>query len=89
MTVNRTSTNIVTLYLDGALLSQHFVPGPATSVTNTQRLWIGETRIPAPRGELAIDEVNIFNREIGPTPSSRTSGPGTNLTVPTSSFSRS
>jgi hypothetical protein len=67
VTVNRTSTHTVTLYLDGVVLPQHFIPVPTSSVTNMLPLWIGETRISGPRGELAIDEVNIFNREITPT----------------------
>jgi Concanavalin A-like lectin/glucanases superfamily len=66
VTVNRT-TSTVTLYLDGAILPQHFVPMPTTSVTNTQPLWIGETRLAGPRGELAIDELEIFNRELSST----------------------
>jgi hypothetical protein len=47
------------LYINGQLDST-FTP-PAGSVTNGLFTWIGETRVTGPRGEIAIDELEIFN----------------------------
>ena len=47
------------LYINGQLDST-FTP-PAGSVTNGLFTWIGETRVLGPRGEIAIDELEIFS----------------------------
>jgi CSLREA domain-containing protein len=63
-TVSR-STGTGTLYIDGAPAGPTFVPSNA-SVDNLLPLWIGETRLPINPGEIAIDELEIFNRAITP-----------------------
>jgi hypothetical protein len=68
VTVRRSSGPFqVTFYIDGQpdLPVQPFPP-PASSVTNGLFMWIGETRVPGPRGEIAIDELEIFNRVLAP-----------------------
>jgi hypothetical protein len=61
VTVNRT-TGIGRFYVDAAIVGT-FTP-PAGSVDNALPMLIGETRVPGPRGELAIDELQIFAREL-------------------------
>jgi hypothetical protein len=51
-----------TLYING-LPDSTFTP-PAGSVTNGLTMWIGETRLLGPRGELAVDELEVFNVEL-------------------------
>jgi hypothetical protein len=51
-------------YIDGVQVGT-FTPS-AGSINNGSPLWIGETRLPGPRGELAIDELEVFNRALLP-----------------------
>jgi hypothetical protein len=56
----------VKFYINGSLdLPAQPAPPPAASVTNSLFMWIGETRVTGPRGEIAIDELEIFNRVLG------------------------
>jgi len=55
----------VKFYINGNLDLPPQLPPPATSVTNGMFMWIGETRVPGARGEIAIDELEIFNRVLG------------------------
>jgi hypothetical protein len=64
-TVDR-GTGAGTLYINGVPSLPTFVP-PAASVTNGLPLWIGETRLPGSVGEIAVDELEIFNRALTPT----------------------
>jgi len=43
-----------------------FTP-PLGTVTNTQPMWIGEIRVPGGRCEIAIDELELFNRALDST----------------------
>lgn len=52
----------VVFYINGVLAGT-FTPHLG-SVNNGLPLWIGETRVPGPRGEIAIDELEIFNRAL-------------------------
>jgi hypothetical protein len=51
-------------YLDGVQAGT-FTPSSG-SVNNGLSLWIGATRVLGPRGEIAIDELEIFNRALLP-----------------------
>ena len=64
-TVRRSGPVQGKLYING-MLDSTFMP-PTGSVDNGLFMWIGETRVPGPRGEIAIDELEIFNRELTPT----------------------
>ncbi len=59
--VDRTS-GIGTFYVNGSS-SGTFTP-PTGTVTNTKPMWIGELRPPGARCEIAIDELEIFNRAL-------------------------
>lgn len=59
------STGSGTLYIDGLPAGPVFVPSTAT-VTNALPLWIGESRLPNVVGEIAVDELEIFDRALTP-----------------------
>jgi len=59
------STGIGMLYLNGVPSVGAFVPPPAT-VTNAVPMWIGETRLPGSIGEIAVDELEVFDRALSP-----------------------
>ena len=61
VTVDRTS-GIGTFYINGSP-SGTFTPPPGT-VTNTVPMWIGELHTPGARCEIAIDELEIFDRAL-------------------------
>jgi uncharacterized repeat protein (TIGR01451 family) len=61
LTVDRTS-GIGTFYINGSSAGT-FAPPPGT-VTNTVPMWIGELHTPGGRCEIAIDELEIFNRAL-------------------------
>jgi uncharacterized repeat protein (TIGR01451 family) len=63
VTVNRT-TGVGTFYINGAPAGT-FTP-PAGSITNTVSMLIGEIRPAGPRCEIAIDELELFKRELQP-----------------------
>lgn len=66
VTIQRTGASVVgTFYINGSP-SGTFVP-PAGTVTNTLPMWIGEIRVPGGRCEIAIDELEIFNRALAQT----------------------
>ncbi len=58
------STGAGLLYIDGVPAGPVFLP-PSTSVDNALPLWIGETRLLQSPGEIAIDELELFNRALG------------------------
>jgi len=58
------STGAGLLYINGVPAGPVFVP-PSTSVDNALPLWIGETRLLQSPGEIAIDELELFNRALG------------------------
>jgi hypothetical protein len=63
VTVQRTGPSPVgTFYINGSP-SGTFVP-PAGTMTNTLPMWIGEIRVPGARCEIAIDELELFNRAL-------------------------
>jgi hypothetical protein len=62
VTVNR-GLGLGRFYVDGVVVGT-FIPPAAGSVNNQLSLLIGETRVQGPRGELAIDELQIFAREL-------------------------
>ena len=64
VTVDRTS-GIGTFYINGSSAGT-FTP-PAGTVTNAVPMWIGELHTPGARCEIAIDELEIFNRALGAT----------------------
>ncbi len=55
-------TGLGTLYLNG-VPDAVFVPSPLT-VDNALPLWIGETRLVQSVGEIAVDELELFNRAL-------------------------
>jgi hypothetical protein len=57
------SSGVGVLYINGVPAGPVFVP-PGTSVTNALPLWIGATRLQPSPGEIAIDELEIFNRAL-------------------------
>jgi hypothetical protein len=59
VTIKRSAPVQGAFYINGVLDST-FTP-PVGSVTNGSAVFIGETRIVGPRGEIAIDELEIFN----------------------------
>jgi uncharacterized repeat protein (TIGR01451 family) len=61
VTVDR-SSGIGTFYINGSS-SGTFTP-PTGSVSNSKTMWIGELRPPGARCEIAIDELEIFNRAL-------------------------
>jgi hypothetical protein len=63
VTVNRT-TGVGTFYINGAPAGTFTVP--AGSITNALTMLIGEIRVPGGRCELAIDELELFKRELTP-----------------------
>ncbi len=63
VTVQRATGPVVgTFYINGSPAGT-FTP-PAGTVTNTMLMWIGEIRIPGGRCEIAIDELELFNRAL-------------------------
>ena len=62
VTVKR-NTGLGTFYINGVAAGPSFTP-PLATVTNVLPMWIGESRLPGGRGEIAIDELEIFNRAI-------------------------
>ena len=63
VTVDRIS-GLGTFYIDGSPAGT-FTPPPGT-VTNTVPMWIGELHKPGARCEIAIDELEVFNRALTP-----------------------
>ena len=63
VTVNRTSAT-GTFYING-FQAGSFTP-PSGSITNPVSMLIGEIRFPGGRCELAIDELELFDRELTP-----------------------
>jgi uncharacterized repeat protein (TIGR01451 family) len=61
VTVNRT-TGVGTFYINGAPAGTFTVP--AGSITNALTMLIGEIRVPGGRCQLAIDELELFKREL-------------------------
>ncbi|HKO43695.1 MAG TPA: LamG-like jellyroll fold domain-containing protein [Pyrinomonadaceae bacterium] len=53
----------VTFYLNGGLAGS-YSPSSLGPVVNALPLWIGGTRVPAGQLEIAIDEVELFNRVV-------------------------
>jgi len=64
VTVNRT-TGVGTFYINGAPAGTFTVP--SGSITNMLPMLIGEIRVPGGRCEIAIDELELFNRALTPT----------------------
>ncbi len=62
VTVNRTSSATGTFYINGVQAGTFTVP--AGSITNPLSMLIGEIRVPGGRCELAIDELELFDREL-------------------------
>lgn len=50
-------------YINGAPAGT-FAPPLGNTANNSLPLWIGATRVPGPKGEIAIDELEIFNRAL-------------------------
>jgi uncharacterized repeat protein (TIGR01451 family) len=63
VTVDRTS-GVGTFYINGTPAGTFTVP--AGSITNALTMLIGEIRVPGGRCELAIDELELFNRVLTP-----------------------
>jgi uncharacterized repeat protein (TIGR01451 family) len=63
VTVDRTA-GVGTFYINGSPAGT-FTPPPG-SVTTTVPMWIGELHTPGARCELAIDELELFNRALTP-----------------------
>jgi hypothetical protein len=74
VTVKRSGPAQGVLYINGAP-DTVFTP-PPPSVDNGLFMWIGETRVPGPRGEIAIDELEIFNTALTATEVAALSGAG-------------
>jgi len=63
VTIHR-GTTVGTFYINGSQAGS-FTP-PTGTVTNNLPLWIGEIRVPGGRCEIAIDELELFNRVLSP-----------------------
>ena len=65
VTIHRGAVGTVgTFYINGSQAGS-FTP-PTGTVTNNLPLWIGEIRVPGGRCEIAIDELELFNRALSP-----------------------